>query len=64
MRAFQSAGSADLLNFGGASVSLMPSAKLTVPSRLPVYDGEKMRPVYSLVYSLIVGLREFVSIFV
>jgi hypothetical protein len=48
--AFQSAGLADLLSFGGADVSLMPGAKFTVLSRLPVY-------------SLIVGLTNFLYIF-
>jgi hypothetical protein len=63
-RAFISAGSADLLSFGGASVSLMSGAQFTVLqylqySRLPVYEQAKMQPVYLL----IVALTDFLSIF-
>ncbi len=66
-RAFISAGSADLLSFGGDSVSLMSGAQFTVQyystvhiySRLPVYERAKMRPVYLL----IVALTDFLSIF-
>ncbi len=54
-RAFQSAGSADLSNFGGVGVGWPPD----LPCCLPVYDRAKMRPVYSL----IVALTDFLSQF-
>ncbi len=63
-RAFQSAGSADLLSFGGDRVSLIPGAQFkvlqySIYSRLPVCDRAKMRPVYPL----IVALTDFLWLF-
>jgi hypothetical protein len=54
-RAFKSPGSADLFSFGGVSVGWL----LDLLCWLPVYERAKMRPVYSL----IVGLTGFLSIF-
>jgi hypothetical protein len=54
-RAFISAGSADLSSFGGVSVGW----PLDLPCWLPVYEEVKIWPVYSL----IVGLTGFLSIF-
>ncbi len=54
-RAFISAGSADLSSFGGVSVGRAPHLLCW----LPVYDPVKMRPVYSI----IVGLKDFLSLF-
>jgi hypothetical protein len=53
--AFQSTGSADLSSFGGMSVGWPPDLLCW----LPVYDRAEMR----LVYLLIVGLTDFLSIF-
>jgi hypothetical protein len=54
-RAFITAGSADLLSFGGDSIGWPPDLLCW----LPVNERAKMRPVYSL----IVGLTGFLSIF-
>ncbi len=54
-RAFQSVGLADLSSFNGVSVGWPPDLLCW----LPVYDRAEMRPVYSL----IVGLTDFLSIF-
>ncbi len=55
VRAFQSAGSADLLSFGPVCVGWPPDLLCW----LLVYERAKMRPVYSF----IVGLTGFLSIF-
>ena len=54
-RAFISAGSADLLSFGGVSVGWAPGLLFW----LPASDRAKMRPVYLL----IVALTDFLSLF-
>ncbi len=54
-RAFISAGLADLSSFGGIGVGWPPD----LPCKLSVYDRAKMRPVYSL----IVALTDFLSLF-
>jgi hypothetical protein len=54
-RAFQSAGSADLLSFGGVSVGWPPDLLCW----LPVYERSKMRPVYALILTL----TDFLSLF-
>jgi hypothetical protein len=55
MRAFQSAGSADLLSFGGVSVGWPPDLLYYSP----VYERAKMQPVYAL----ILALTDFLSLF-
>ncbi len=54
-RAFQSAGSADLLSFGGVSVGWPQNLFCW----LPVYEQAKMRPVYMLILALAVFLSLF-----